>query len=194
MFTTYQSSLQDHPLLQKALVSVFEDILEFNAEAVRYFRKKFWKTLFESTWNGLRKKIQQISNNLTEHKQLFSFILQLAQSKELKDQSQRLQDLQSQIEEEFGEVQEFRKQAQEDFDRRKREENFGRRREIHKWLNAVDNGTRHADILKKTHPGTGEWLLKTQQFEKWYKPNHCLDPLLWMSGKPGAGESCEGSR
>ena len=147
-----------------------------------------WKTVFQATWNGLQKKIQQISDNLIKHKQLFGFILQLMQFKDITDQSQRLQNLQvtqtkefmnqSQrlqhlqllIEEEFGKLQAFRTQAQDEFNRRKREDNFTRRREVHKWLDAVDNGTRHIDILKKSYRGTGEWLLKIPQFEKWYKP------------------------
>ncbi|KAK1486328.1 pfs domain-containing protein [Colletotrichum tamarilloi] len=53
------------------------------------------------------------------------------------------------------------------------------------WLNPPDVWKNLRNALQKRHPGTGEWILKTPEFEHW-KEN---PGTLWLSGMPGAGKT-----
>lgn len=58
---------------------------------------------------------------------------------------------------------------------------------VRSWLGDDSTTTRHEDIAKRRHPDTGEWIFENPKFKRWYDPEHCKDPLLWIHGLPGAG-------
>ncbi|ELR06088.1 hypothetical protein VC83_07746 [Pseudogymnoascus destructans] len=54
-------------------------------------------------------------------------------------------------------------------------------------LSTLDFHEKHRDIFAKHHQGTGQWLLKTDEFQRWStakKPS-----MLWCPGIPGAGKT-----
>lgn len=50
------------------------------------------------------------------------------------------------------------------------------------WLSAPDPSINHAEARKKHEPGTGEWLLKCQEYQDWLSGRA---PRLWLHGKAG---------
>jgi hypothetical protein len=53
---------------------------------------------------------------------------------------------------------------------------------ILKWLDAPDPSINHSQACDKYEPGTGEWFLKSQDYQYWVSG---LVPLLWLHGKAG---------
>ena len=49
------------------------------------------------------------------------------------------------------------------------------------WISQVDFEKSHEDIYATKHPGTGDWLLQTEQFQTWL--DHSQSKLLWCHGK-----------
>ncbi|KAL7943731.1 ankyrin repeat-containing domain protein [Trichoderma barbatum] len=58
---------------------------------------------------------------------------------------------------------------------------------ILKWLNSVDYGAEHSDVLKRWQPGTGQWLLESTEFREFIKAND--KQVLFCPGIPGAGKT-----
>jgi hypothetical protein len=88
---------------------------------------------------------------------------------------------------EFIRLQDLRISARIAFQRARRAEEDRRRDIVQQWLGGIDSWTRHQDAVKARHVGTGNWLLADERFKQWSNLNHCVDPLLWLKGMPGAG-------
>jgi hypothetical protein len=139
-----------------------------------------WKQLFQATWNGLNRKIEQISDSLAQQKVFIESIVSLSQFKEIRD-------LRLEFQHQSRQLKSDRTRFQAEFNRLREEERDKRHIRVQQWLGAVNSDTRHTDVLKLRHPRTGEWLLSNVRFRNWYNLYHCLDPLLWLNGIPGAG-------
>ncbi|KAH6619901.1 hypothetical protein C7974DRAFT_222932 [Boeremia exigua] len=50
------------------------------------------------------------------------------------------------------------------------------------WLGAPDHNIEHYAARKKHQKGTGEWLLQSEHYQKWFSGS---SPLLWLHGKAG---------
>jgi len=57
---------------------------------------------------------------------------------------------------------------------------------ILEWLSPMDYGGEQGDILSIRQPGTGQWLLDTQQFQLWLQKDQ---QSLFRPGIPGAGKT-----
>ena len=79
------------------------------------------------------------------------------------------------------------KVALDQIDRADQDDRVKRLSQVFSWLGTDDSPTRHADVYKTRHGDTGAWLFKTESFRQWFDLDHCIDPLLWMTGPPGAG-------
>ena len=56
------------------------------------------------------------------------------------------------------------------------------------WLSPSQHDRKHIDVLSKRIPGTGIWLLQTQQFRDWrYEANS--KSYIWCYGGPGTGKT-----
>ncbi|KAF7507610.1 hypothetical protein GJ744_010280 [Endocarpon pusillum] len=64
-----------------------------------------------------------------------------------------------------------------------------RNRKILRWLSHLSFEEKHRDILSKLHPGTGQWLLDSDQFKAWRNGHQDSPPNLWCPGIPGAGKT-----
>ncbi|KAF8344871.1 hypothetical protein F5887DRAFT_1134313, partial [Amanita rubescens] len=65
-------------------------------------------------------------------------------------------------------------------------ESVVKRKAVRKWLSAPDSSLSHVDALKKSHPGTGKWLLDSSSYQQWkMEPNS----LLWLNGISGSGKT-----
>jgi hypothetical protein len=92
---------------------------------------------------------------------------------------------------EFEEIQKVRKLAEMAFQDARDADLDRRRSKVLQWLSPASAETiqESCEKARSEYPGTGQWLLKEDRFEKWFHPNFCSNPLLWLSGIPGAGES-----
>lgn len=61
------------------------------------------------------------------------------------------------------------------------------REEVVQWLSKLDFRGKQQETYQKRHPGTGEGVLKTQEFKDWFRDTD--KPPLWCPGNPGAGKT-----
>ena len=54
------------------------------------------------------------------------------------------------------------------------------------WLKAPDATIDHNAACAKKHPGTGTWLVKSDQFSRWLTDGNSI---LWLNGFAGSGKS-----
>ncbi|KAL2826282.1 ankyrin repeat-containing domain protein [Aspergillus cavernicola] len=55
------------------------------------------------------------------------------------------------------------------------------------WISSVPFGKHHDAVREDRTPGTGEWLLKHEDFSSWEKKNS--SHLFWLQGSPGTGKT-----
>jgi NACHT domain len=70
-----------------------------------------------------------------------------------------------------------------------RQDNRERREEhqlILEWLTPVDYSAQQSDFIRRRQEGTGEWLLKSNEFQEWVKQSK---KTLFCPGIPGAGKT-----
>lgn len=58
--------------------------------------------------------------------------------------------------------------------------------EILEWLTPVNYGLQQSDYFQRRHPGTGQWLLNSSEFQEWL---HTSQQTLFCQGIPGAGKT-----
>lgn len=85
-------------------------------------------------------------------------------------------------------MQDLRTQSQRRFEEQNMAELDRRRLSVQQWLCALDVQARQEDAAKVRYDRTGQWLLNDPRFVKWFSIDYCAEPLLWLSGIPGAGE------
>ncbi|KAH0563509.1 hypothetical protein GP486_001930 [Trichoglossum hirsutum] len=90
---------------------------------------------------------------------------------------------------EFEEIQKLRKLADVEFQNAKDADLDRRRSKIFQWLSPASSETiqEGCEKIRSEYPGTGQWLLRDDRFQRWFDPRFCTNPLLWLSGIPGAG-------
>jgi hypothetical protein len=53
----------------------------------------------------------------------------------------------------------------------------GERKAVLEWLTPINYGPQHSDFLTRRQPGTGQWLLDSDEFKNWYAYfSLCLTP------------------
>ncbi|KAK1753778.1 hypothetical protein QBC47DRAFT_387120 [Echria macrotheca] len=156
--------------LNAVLEMIFRDILDFHAKALSYFRQKRWRTLFDITWNTFRTRFSEPMNNLKRHRKLLESYAGLTALERISalsnDQAEalKLQRL------------EARRQQQE---------------RVRAWLSPEDmmvDQERYAAERRK-YSGTGAWILRRNMVMSWLDLSANVDPILWITGIPGAGKT-----
>jgi len=65
-----------------------------------------------------------------------------------------------------------------------------KKRQILEWLSPLVPLERHQAIRKSRVDGIGDWLLRTNEFEKWHTgEDHTAHPVLFCYGDPGVGKT-----
>jgi len=60
------------------------------------------------------------------------------------------------------------------------------RQKILDWLIPVNYGSQQSDFINRRQPGTGQWLLESEEFQTWLNSDH---QTLFCPGIPGAGKT-----
>lgn len=90
----------------------------------------------------------------------------------------------------FEETQRLRELIENQFQETQNEFIRSRWPAVCEWLSPYNSILEQLDCIKAKEdcPGSGQWLLGSEQFKNWQDPIYCLTPLLWLNGIPGAGE------
>lgn len=75
---------------------------------------------------------------------------------------------------------------EEDISQRKSKEALEERRETFQWLTKTDYEAMHNRASALQFPGTGTWLLESEELQSWLRGDL---KFLWMSGIPGSGKT-----
>ena len=128
-----------------------------------------WRSLFQSSWKGLASEIDLLRDNLARHGRLIETRASLV---------------------EFEAVQNLRAQAESNFRELRLSEERRRNMAVFQWLSSPDVQAAHERCLEARawNPKSGHWVLADTSFQEWVDPLFCSTPLLWINGKPGAGE------
>jgi len=64
------------------------------------------------------------------------------------------------------------------------------KRQILEWLSPLAPRERHRAVGESRMDGVGDWLLGTNEFEKWHTgENEVVYPVLFCNGDPGMGKT-----
>lgn len=126
--------------------------------------------MFEASWRVFAPGIKHIESNIGRHKRLI-------ESGESYTK--------------FEEVQNVRQAAVHEFEKQMRDQDILRQDRVHAWLChfSCEAQQEHHRNTRSVCKDPGRWLLDHARFQEWYDPDDCSEPLLWLSGIPGAGMS-----
>ncbi|KAI1769276.1 hypothetical protein GGR53DRAFT_473750 [Hypoxylon sp. FL1150] len=166
----YQQFLVSNTHMKTVLSMIFQDILEFHREAIKHFKQRLWKQLFQATWRGFTDKINYLKKNLERHRHLIESHATIVI---------------------FEEVQLTRESARRSLEQHLEIEHDRRRQRVMEWLSpfSVEDLQDQHRTIRSVCGDTGRWLLNDPRFQKWYNPVQCQTPSLWIYGKPGAGKT-----
>ncbi|KAH8650674.1 hypothetical protein BGZ60DRAFT_462571, partial [Tricladium varicosporioides] len=140
--------------------------MEFHRRTYKFFRRRAWKVFFDSTWQSFGTRFDGILESLSRHRDLVD---------------------REAISINIAEERKWRRQSQEDIERREAERIACQLTRSISWL-ATD---RHIDedVLERysgrCQPGTCVWILKSALMTLWL--GHCKEtPVLWLKGIPGS--------
>ena len=64
------------------------------------------------------------------------------------------------------------------------------KRQILEWLSPLAPRERHRAVSEDRMDGVGDWLLRTNEFEKWHRgEDKAVHPVLFCYGDPGVGKT-----
>ncbi|KAI2628485.1 hypothetical protein GGR54DRAFT_587349 [Hypoxylon sp. NC1633] len=166
----YQQFFASNAHMKDVLVLIYKDILEFHREAIRHFKQRLWKQLFQATWRGFTVKIRHLTDNMKRHRHLIESHATLVQ---------------------FEEIQKLRDSAKLEFEAYQRAERDRRRLRVIQWLSPFSAGSLQEQYrdTRSICKDAGHWLVHDARFQRWFSPSGCLSPLLWINGIPGAGKT-----
>ncbi|KAK0716576.1 hypothetical protein B0T21DRAFT_296583 [Apiosordaria backusii] len=164
----YASALESRPHLRTVLMWIYKDILEFHREAIAYFKHRVWKQIFQAAWRGFLPKINFIKDNMARHRRLLENGATFAQ---------------------LEEVSNLRRNIEREFEIQRKFELDRQRNDVIAWLNPAPPPLEKYREARAWCPGAGKWLLESPRFQDWFHPAFCRNPLLWITGIPGAGKS-----
>ena len=154
---------------QRVFALLYSDILEFHRRVYQFFRHKGWHLWFAFAWGHFERRFETILSNLAAHCDLLDKEAAAVHFSEMK----RMREMAELRHEEFEQSRDNRMAQQ-----------------VFAWLSAAED--RQEELLHQLadirHPGTCNWILDDDQIFPWIE-NENGDPIIWMTGIPGAGKS-----
>ncbi|RDW70893.1 uncharacterized protein DSM5745_08404 [Aspergillus mulundensis] len=166
----YQSLFQANPHMRTILHLIYADILRFHRKALKFFKQRVWKQVFQATWKTLSVRFSRITDSFLLHKSL------------LESQANLIQ---------FAEYRKFVSEEKENHRRRKDDDDRRKQVAVRDWLqpaNTSGDQEKHSE-QRLHHPESGKWILSNIHIRAWSDPNVTSTPLLWLTGIPGAGKT-----
>ncbi|VUC22967.1 unnamed protein product [Clonostachys rosea] len=160
----------DRPQLQTIISDVYQNIQQFHALVLEYFRYPRWEECFTQTWERRKDRFTNQINKIAQDQSLIVGLIGAS----------RIEETRLQIQE-----------GQQETENRFNEEELRQERTVHEWLKASDVEVDHHNLcqLREQYPDSGRWLLQNTTFSQWFDQRFPpIPPLLWINGIPGAGK------
>ncbi|ORY19419.1 hypothetical protein BCR34DRAFT_128195 [Clohesyomyces aquaticus] len=173
----YEAMVSQSPSLQEILGLVYKDILTFHCKAMKHFRQRAWKQLFQATWRTFRTDFNAIISNLQSHRRLLD--------------SQAIFIGVSQTMKSMTELYEIRRMLEEECTKRQEEEAKSRHLAVINWLCAADSVSDHEEAIsvQENNADSGIWFFEQETIRDWIDQSPSAEPVLWINGRPGAGKT-----
>ncbi|KAH6714004.1 hypothetical protein BKA61DRAFT_428897, partial [Leptodontidium sp. MPI-SDFR-AT-0119] len=178
-FDRYEKAFSEIPSFRIALATMYKNILYFHRKAYKLLSRKAWHVLFLSLWRDYKKRFSGIIEGLKEQ-QVFldaeAMSIHMSESKDARSQMQK-------------DIQESQKKSLAILEQSETEARISRLQHSIAWL-SVDDKTQednYEKISNQRHDETCLWIAKNDQFVSWRRDDG-KNPVLWISGKPGAGQ------
>lgn len=151
-------------------------VLNFLVGTIAYHRVIVWKQLFQAAWRGFGAKITVIRDSLRRKKKLIESRVAIVQYEEI----QKLVE----------EIRNLTKTAEAELKERKTKDLMQKRQAVNAWLSPPKMQSIHERhvAVRSQDPEAGRWLLEKSLFQQWLDPVYCVTTVLWLNGKPGAGD------
>ncbi|KAH7409681.1 hypothetical protein BKA64DRAFT_404683 [Cadophora sp. MPI-SDFR-AT-0126] len=179
-FDRYEKSFSDIPSFRVALATMYQNVLDFHQEAYKLLSRKAWHVLFLSLWKDYKTRFSGIIDRLKMQRDFLDTEAMSIHMSESKDARAKLQN----------EMQESQKNSLAILDQLESKARIARLQHAVAWLN-VDDKTQEDNyerISNRRHDETCVWIEKNDQLISWSRDDG-KNPVLWLSGKPGAGKS-----
>ena len=137
-----------------------------------------WSILFLSLWKDFQSRFATIIESLKKQRDFVDTEAASINIVESKDSRALIQ----------YEIERRQKESIEALERNERNERIARLQHSVEWLSVDDTvqETEYERMSRRRHEGTCEWIDEVAQMKSWLKDD-IRHPLLWLSGKPGAG-------
>ncbi|KAK3321504.1 hypothetical protein B0T19DRAFT_374928 [Cercophora scortea] len=165
-----QPLLVSNPHFRDILVMVYQDILRFHRATIIQLKQRNWNRLFEASWGSISSCIDLVKRN-------FEQCGRLIENRASLTQFEKIRDLRASATRSFEQEQEGRESRQRD--------------RVMQWLspfNCVNEHERHRS-KRSVCKDPGRWLLNNDKFKDWVSSDRSANPMLWLSGIPGAGKT-----
>ncbi|EXJ84684.1 hypothetical protein A1O3_05354 [Capronia epimyces CBS 606.96] len=168
-FDRLRGAFSDDENFKVIMAMIYSDILEFHQRAYKFFRRKAWYKLFESSWKSFEGRFGGILANLSKHKDML---------------------MKEAIAIDIVEARRWRARAAEELDKKEKERDQIYISDTLAWLNVhqEDQDDELHRLLNRRQSGTCHWVFRHPKFISW-KDDTRADRVLWMNGIPGAGKT-----
>ncbi|KAL2843331.1 hypothetical protein BJY01DRAFT_264318 [Aspergillus pseudoustus] len=159
-----------HPYLADVLIMIYKDVLSFHAEIFRHLRRRQWTELFSAWWRSFTTTVNEITDRTARNRRLMENQVSFVDFETI-----RKDDLIS------ARTLEREKEAQAEHCRDT----------VRHWLSPFNFELDHFSHREKRSvcEDPGRWLLDSVEYKTWASHADVLNPLLWLSGIPGAGKT-----
>ncbi|KAI9686269.1 MAG: hypothetical protein M1822_003925 [Bathelium mastoideum] len=168
-FDRLHTALKTDYNFQMVLAFFYEDILEFHRRAYKFVRRKSWQIFFSSMWAHFDLRFDAILKSLAYHSDLIDKEAVAAH---------------------IAEAKERREQQSEQLDKIEKDRNASQLSRVVSWLEL--SGASQEDelhrISKASLPHSCDWMMNHTKTRLWVE-DIPVNPLIWLSGKPGGGKS-----
>ena len=157
------------PDFDQAIGLIYSDVIEFLQRTYKFFRCKRWHIWFTIHWGLFERRLNSIIHRLSRHCEVLDREAAATHFREMKDFRVK----------HHREEEEFEKRVQGEMNHT-----------VIRWLSgAEDDQEEHLHRINDIrHPGTCNWVLENREMAAWIG-DEGGDPVLWMTGIPGAGKS-----
>ncbi|KZL74295.1 NACHT domain protein [Colletotrichum tofieldiae] len=158
----------DSERLKNVLALFFEDILDFYAILLEFFKLSRRQFLFESIWPKQRERVKVVVESIERHGSLLRNEATLQQIKA---------------------EHEARAKALAHFDETSNFQELQKFQALRNYISPDTHGHRLDWLLNRSCKGSTEWLKHNETYLAWLDTSKSAVKLLWLRGIPGAGKT-----
>ncbi|KAF8471090.1 hypothetical protein BDZ91DRAFT_780945, partial [Kalaharituber pfeilii] len=216
VFKEFQDLWPHFQGLQDAIFEYYAQTVKFCADALGFLRKSGTSMILRALLQPVHHELQEVEKNLTIQQKIVEYQIILAREDTARKARQHLtlfsNNWEAHREEERQEwtcnrkwrqrleanatgnqerpLQQWEKTRDGVLDLKLKQETQKRleeRRRILNWISDYNHTITFLDFENASHPRTGEWLFKMDEFNQWVQSSQ--SSIFWCHGIPGSGKS-----